>query len=132
MDGAISHRLPISGSTARYHLASGRLCQSQLDIQRKQQSDGSDLFRRRRQADKTEQGFAKVAWQYDNRDNLVSESYFGIDSEPTLEPQGYASYNALYQGGNAVEYAYFGIDNRPTLSKAGIARLTRTYDSSRK
>ncbi len=73
-------------------------------------------------------GCASIKRAYEGT-QLISESFYGTDSEPVLITSGYASHTREYDENNNVNHeSFYGVDGKPILISSGYASYTSTYD----
>jgi len=75
-------------------------------------------------------GYARMSRQFDTRNRIVEEEYFGVRGERIGGPEGWARIVKRYGlvGTEAVETAYFGVDNEPFVLAEGYHAVKRKLD----
>jgi hypothetical protein len=74
--------------------------------------------------------FHTLKFQFDDHDNKISESYFGIHDEPmTIIKSNISSVRFSYDpDNNLLKYECYGLDDKITLNLTGVAWVEREYD----
>ncbi len=73
------------------------------------------------------QGVFRLRMEYDSSGNETARAFFDVDGNPTLNSDGYARVEEIYDVGNPIEESYLGIAGKPTLTNGGFASVTRKY-----
>lgn len=68
--------------------------------------------------------------KYDKKYQLVAESYYDFDNNPTLFANGFASVKYDYdKRGNLIDSRFFDKGGRPKITPEGYCRLKKQYDT---
>ena len=76
-------------------------------------------------------GYAIVEFEYDSKGNLIEESYYDENYQPTLnKTSGYSKVIREYNAINLVTNSYcYGINNEKVINKGGFFQCTSKYNS---
>lgn len=70
-------------------------------------------------------GIAGYEWKKDENDNVVEETYIGLDGKPA---KGYLISMSNYDGDNMIAIAYYNTSNKPATNSRGYHKKTCVYD----
>jgi len=80
---------------------------------------------------KDDVGVSKTTVQYDEYNNPIENSYFGIDGLPMLNKNGISKQATTYDiHNNITKLSYFGVDGKPSLNMSGIASASVERDKN--
>jgi hypothetical protein len=76
-------------------------------------------------------GYFRLGWEYDARDRLVRETFYGLAEEPVELSDGVATLASEYDAGDRwVRRSYFDVAGKPATGSEGAVRSEPIYDQN--